>query len=79
MEGGLHMWGTHEGMGWWMLIGSLWFVAFWGTIIYLIIWAINRIGERRTDETPLEILRRRYARGEISEEQFEKMRRDLGG
>jgi len=66
-------------MGWWMLIGSLWFVAFWGTIIYLIIWAINRIGERRTDETPLEILRRRYARGEISEEQFEKMRRDLGG
>ncbi|HWO72355.1 MAG TPA: SHOCT domain-containing protein [Dehalococcoidia bacterium] len=62
-----------------MLIGSLWFVAFWGTIIYLIIWAINRIGERRTDETPLEILRRRYARGEISEEQFEKMRRDLGG
>ncbi|HWO71959.1 MAG TPA: SHOCT domain-containing protein [Dehalococcoidia bacterium] len=73
------MWGTHEGMGWWMLIGSLWFVAFWVTIIYLIIWAINRIGERRTDETPLEILRRRYARGELSEEQFEKMRRDLGG
>ena len=29
-------------------------------------------------ETPLEIIKRRYASGEITKEQFEAMRRDLG-
>jgi putative membrane protein len=29
-------------------------------------------------ESPLDILRRRYAKGEITGEQFEQMRRDLG-
>ena len=30
-------------------------------------------------ETPLEILDRRYASGELTKEQFEQMRQDLGG
>jgi putative membrane protein len=29
-------------------------------------------------ETPLEILKRRYAKGEITKEQYDDMRRDLG-
>ena len=29
-------------------------------------------------QTPLDILKVRYARGEISKEQFDEMRRDLG-
>ncbi len=29
-------------------------------------------------ETPLDILKARYARGEITKEQFEEMKRDLG-
>lgn len=32
-------------------------------------------GENR--ETPLEILRRRYASGEITKEQFEQMKKDI--
>ncbi|MGA2639766.1 MAG: SHOCT domain-containing protein [Spirochaetia bacterium] len=30
------------------------------------------------EETPLEILQKRYARGEISKEEFEEMKRNLG-
>ena len=74
------MWGAHDGMGWWMMFGVIWMVIFWGAIIALAIWAVSRLGEgeRRGDmDTPLEIARRRYARGEIDREQFEQLQRDL--
>ena len=72
------MWHMDDGMGWWMLVGSLWFVFLWGVII----WAIVRVTERsdRTSDrsdSALEILRRRYAGGEISKEQFDQIHRDL--
>ena len=73
------MWGEHEGMGWWMLFGSIWFVAFWGIIIWAIVSLFSRAEGRGSSggETPLEIAKRRYAQGEISREQFEQIRRDL--
>jgi putative membrane protein len=64
-------------MGWWMLFGTIWFVVFWGAIIYFIVSAPARMSGRTTEETPLEIARRRYARGEISKEEFDQLRRDL--
>ena len=67
------MWGEHEGMGWWMLFGSVWFVVFWFFARIL-----RRPGSReRWEESALEILRRRYARGEISRAEYEAMRRDI--
>ncbi len=35
-------------------------------------------GQGPRDESPLEILQKRYARGEISREEFEEMKRNLG-
>jgi putative membrane protein len=77
------MWGEHEGMGWWMLFGSIWFVIFWGLIIWAIVTVFSR-GERSTSngggsESPLDTAKRRYAQGEISREQFEQLRRDISG
>jgi len=74
------MWDTYDGMGWWMVFGMIWMVVFWGAIIGLIIWGVARAtggGGRRDDETPIETARRRYARGEITREQFEQFRHDL--
>ena len=72
------MWGEHEGMGWWMLFGSVWFVVFWGFIVWFFARILRRPGSReRWEESALEILRRRYARGEISREEYEAMRRDI--
>jgi putative membrane protein len=33
--------------------------------------------DQNSNETPLEILKKRYARGEITKEQFEEMKKDL--
>jgi len=47
-------------------------------VVYLL---LKRQGENRPvegpRETPLEILKRRYAKGEITREQFEEMKKDL--
>ena len=39
----------------------------------------NQTGPAPTGQTPPEILKARYARGEISREEYEQMRRDLAG
>jgi putative membrane protein len=66
-------------MGWWMIFGGIWMVIFWGAVNWLVIWGVGQLsgGSRRSDDNPLEIARARYARGEITREQFEQLRQDL--
>ncbi|MBI4201657.1 MAG: SHOCT domain-containing protein [Chloroflexi bacterium] len=79
------MWGNMWNManvGWgWMALGWLWMVVFWGAIIWLVVWAVGRLtqGQRPAGQgpTPLEITQARYARGEITREQYEQLKRDL--
>jgi putative membrane protein len=72
------MWGEHEGMGWWMLFGSVWFVFLWVAMIWLIARLMGPRDEGRgREDSAIEIARRRYARGEITREEFEQIRRDL--
>lgn len=75
----------HGGWGW-MAFGAAWMVFFWGAIIGLVVWAISRLagdgwarGERRGNDgrSPLDIAKERYARGEITQEQFQRLREDL--
>jgi putative membrane protein len=73
------MWHMNDGMGWWMVPGSFWYVFFWA----LVVWTVVRVTERGNrnqefGESAIEILRKRYAKGEIDKEQFDQMRRDLG-
>lgn len=74
------MWFMHDFGGWGMLFGGIWMLIFWGGIIALIVWGINRL-TRRDDSiqkhAPLEIAKERYAKGEINKEQFEQIKRDL--
>jgi len=52
-----------------------------GLIAYLLGWrpqgSQNLFGDTLQEDSPLEILKIRYARGEISQQEFEQMREDL--
>ena len=70
----------HEGMGWWMVFGGFWMIVFWGGLIALIVWGISRLTGHNSatkKQYPLDVAKERYARGEISKEEFEQIKRDL--
>lgn len=74
------MWWDGASMGWWMLFGGLWMLIFWGGIIFLIVWGIRKLTERSgsgASKQALDIAKERYARGEITREQFDQIKKDL--
>ncbi len=73
--------GGMMGFGAIMGFGVIIMVLFWGAIIWLVISLINT-GRQRSEETSesaLTILKKRYARGEITKEQYLEMEKDLTG
>jgi len=73
------------------MMNQIWGPMWWGWIIWLVIlglliWGIIALVSRSQDrreappqerESPLEILQKRYARGEISKEEFEEKKKDI--
>jgi putative membrane protein len=74
-------------MGWsgggWGMYGGLPMLLWWGLVIVAIVLVVRWLFARGTTGGPpaqdsaLTILRERYARGEISKEEFDARRRDL--
>jgi putative membrane protein len=74
------MWHYPEGMGWWMIFGSIWMVIFWGGLIALIVWGVTKVSKQSTPSPkhdPLDIAKERYAKGEISQEEFKRLKQEL--
>lgn len=77
------MWDWFGGMSWWMMFNWLVMLVFWGGIIALIVWGIKKLAERGSDlgtaqkRDPLDIDKERYARGDISREEFQQIKKDL--
>jgi len=77
---GVMGWGW-SGMG---AVGWLFMFLFWGLIIIGLVlvvrWLLDRgrpgVGQG-AGEAPLDILKRRYARGEIGKDEYDRMKRDL--
>jgi putative membrane protein len=86
---GMMHWGWHwNGSGiapWWGIIMMMLLVLIIAGTILFILWILRRIGATERglggpiEDRAINILRERYARGEVSREEFEQMRQELEG
>lgn len=73
-----------SGAGWGMGFGGLYMILIWVVIIVVVVMLVKLLfgGSSRIDlpreKSALDILKERYARGEIGKEEFEQKKRDLG-
>ena len=67
-------------MSFWMILNILFWILFIVGFIVLIFWIFNKTKGswlKSEEESALDILKKRYARGEINKEEFEERKRDL--
>ena len=76
------MW-WNDSSGWWFVMPLL-IVVFWAGVVWLVVSVIRGVAARPSGEAvrparPEEILDRRYARGEIDEDEYRPRRDILSG
>ena len=71
-------------MGFGMGFNGIWMILFWIVILGAGVWALASLFPRANSYPPsstgndsLEVLKERYARGEISKEEYQTIRHDL--
>ena len=72
----MHMWGGNWSMGWmalWWLAGAAVVVG----IVLVILYAVRSGGPPSPGESPEEILKKRYARGEMDEAEYRRRLEEL--
>jgi len=67
--------GYGMGMGWWWIIGLVIVIA----VIGIVVKSMNQNtgSTQNTGKTALDILKERYAKGEIDKKEFEERKKDL--
>ncbi|MDO8557842.1 MAG: SHOCT domain-containing protein [bacterium] len=64
------------GLGIW---GAFMMLIFWVAVTAFIVWVVKEANGRNTGHrnSALDILKERYAKGEMSKEEFESMKKDI--
>jgi putative membrane protein len=76
------MWSWGSGYGWGMAVfGVLMMLVFWGGIAVAVAYVVRSLGRPRPTggDGAMDTLRRRLAAGEITSEEFERLRQVLQG
>lgn len=71
-------WGIGNMMGWYG--GGIVMIVSWALFIGLIVWVVREASgrhSRHSSSAALDILKERYAKGEISKEEFEEKKKGL--
>jgi putative membrane protein len=79
----MHGWFYGYGGSWLWWLGPLFMVFFWGLVITGVVLFIKRLtrfprgGESLGEDSALELLKKRYVKGEIGREEFEEKKKVL--
>ena len=73
------------GAGWWWAFGGASMILLWVGLIVLLVWVVMKIvrgssdggSSTETKSNALDIAKERYAKGEISKEEFEQIKKDI--
>lgn len=73
--------GMMGSFGWWWFM-PIFMILFWVLIIWAVVAVLSGGSSSRTEssngsESPLEVLKKRYARGEISKQEYQEKKREL--
>jgi putative membrane protein len=71
------MWGYVDGWSWLWMAAMM--VLFWGGILALAAFVIRSFTGSKSNDQAMDVLRRRFASGEITQDEFEKTRKALQG
>ena len=78
------MYGIYNGFGGWGNMmgwfgGGIMMLLFWVAVIYFIVWLVRNSKANGMDSSKkaLDILKERYAKGEIDKKEFEEKKKDL--
>ncbi|HCY17992.1 MAG: hypothetical protein UR62_C0004G0010 [Candidatus Nomurabacteria bacterium GW2011_GWF2_35_12] len=73
---GYEGWGVENMMGFWG--GGILMILFWAIVIYFIVWLVrNNKANGKDSNKALDILKERYAKGEIDKKEFEEKKKEL--
>lgn len=69
----------------WSFFGGLMMFLWWALVALAVVWLVryaarnagDRPGVGRVGESALDILKKRYAKGEITKKEFDEMRKDI--
>ena len=62
------------------ILGGFFMIVFWVAVVSFIIWAIKTSFDSKDEVKPrnaMDILKERYAKGSITKEEFESIKKDL--
>lgn len=72
-------WGIGNMMG--LFGGGIMMLVFWVLLVLFIVWIVREVSGKntrsRSESDALEILKERYAKGEIDKKEFEEKKKDL--
>ena len=63
--------------------GGIMMIIFWAALIFFVVWIVREIGSRNHSDktshskTAMDILKERYAKGEMDKKEFEEKKKDL--